>query len=117
MLTGNRVNVGTIAIALFREIEQCPDLVEGKAEIAGAADEAQTAKVPTAIAAIGTARQRNARGIAGLIVRLEFQMGSFSGQAVVQQLAVIGVPCGAGACGVGQKHTASAMRTAGLISR
>src|SRR3989344_666822 len=80
MLTGNRVNVGTIAIALFREIEQCPDLVEGKAEIAGAADEAQTAKVPTAIAAIGTARQRNARGIAGLIVRLEFQMGSFSGQ-------------------------------------
>ncbi len=42
-------------------------------------------------------------------------MGSFSRQAVPQPLAVIGVPSGAGACGVGQEQTPSAMRSAGLI--
>lgn len=42
-------------------------------------------------------------------------MGSSSRQAVRQQLAIIGVPSGAGACGVGQERTPSAMRSAGLI--
>lgn len=32
-----------------------------------------------------------------------------------QRLAIIGVPSGAGACGVGQERTPSAMRSAGLI--
>jgi len=34
---------------------------------------------------------------------------------VQQRLAIIGVPSGAGACGVGQERTPSAMRSAGLI--
>lgn len=42
-------------------------------------------------------------------------MGSFSRQAALQKLAVVGVPCGAGACGVGQEQSPSAMRSAGLI--
>jgi hypothetical protein len=46
---------------------------------------------------------------------MEFQMGSFSRQAIPKQLAVIGVPSGPGACGVGQEQTPSAMRSAGLI--
>jgi arginase len=46
---------------------------------------------------------------------LEFEMANFSKQAALQQLAVIGVPCGAGACGIGQERTPSALRSAGLI--
>jgi hypothetical protein len=34
-------------------------------------------------------------------------MANFSKQAALQQLAVIGVPCGAGACGIGQERTPS----------
>jgi arginase len=46
---------------------------------------------------------------------LEFEMGSFSRQAALQQLAVIGVPSGSGACGVGQEQTPSALRAAALV--
>jgi arginase family enzyme len=46
---------------------------------------------------------------------LEFEMANFSKQAALQQLAVIGVPCGAGACGIGLELTPSALRSAGLI--
>jgi arginase len=42
-------------------------------------------------------------------------MDSSLGQAALQKLAVVGVPCGAGACGVGQEQTPSAMRSAGLL--
>src|SRR5918999_4943189 len=42
-------------------------------------------------------------------------MGSFSRQAALQQLAVIGVPSGSGACGVGQEQTPSALRAAALV--
>lgn len=42
-------------------------------------------------------------------------MSSFSTHTAPQQLAVIGVPSGSGACGVGQEQTPFALRAAGLI--
>lgn len=42
-------------------------------------------------------------------------MGNYSSRVALQKLAVVGVPCGAGACGVGQEQAPSAVRSAGLI--